>query len=753
MEASVELRGSSPTAAEQSLDGNDVDYDAEAGSLSPRPKARFSRFSMTGVDPATTDVVEGPKSPRNLTKLHSHEHAEHPDEFDKHVVHHKSVISDHMKKRFHSTRTSGKLHSDPKIEKLELVGFMKGLARGLHLHMHLKKHCISKSRKITLWPKKDFSGFWFIKPLQWALPGCHVGIKRTVCFFHGLVNVVPVETRAHPAIPGWHVPPEQADMTDDIYARSFLLQFRREFDHQSQDHEDNLRTLMITADSIEACYRLCTNFMLAKKYARMLEEHSDELTGSVLKIAAPHPPCLLTPLLVLHNLYKPPYHPEHRKAKLQIGLTVEVSYYDHICLKTTFSNGHRGQVKIPVKDSEGELLFGPGKYCTARIESYDEYNDRYTLKYLNGPFDHDEEPNHDEDAMLFAGDAEFIDVDRMFLEVELSEGLISHPPFFIFMISVWQIFLFFAYCITTGETATSSGPTAGKPYLWFKLVGDGYSTYGPNGDYPICNDLTPQFWRFWSYQFVHSGTSHLGFNMFLQLLLGIPLEMVHGSVRMMFLYEAGVYLGAITCAMTDVYTMVVGASGGVYCIIGIHLANLIMNWDEMKRGMFNHWTILLLISAFVALEIYQYQQHNDGTSLSAHYGGATAGLCLGMLFLRNPNLEFHEKYFLIPLAAIGTVMFVLGGTSWVFSTWPPSYVFHLESKTYAGRSCCWQVARCDGLSEDDYNLFKCKTSSVSRGDYDDLTKSTLWADGRLYDNCPDMLNYSNWKSGGSAYKQ
>ena len=168
--------------------------------------------------------------------------------------------------------------------------------------------------------------------------------------------------------------------------------------------------------------------------------------------------------------------------------------------------------------------------------------------------------------------------------------------------------------------------------------------------------------------------------------------------------------------------------------------------------MFNHWTILLLISAFVALEIYQYQQHNDGTSLSAHYGGATAGLCLGMLFLRNPNLEFHEKYFLIPLAAIGTVMFVLGGTSWVFSTWPPSYVFHLESKTYAGRPCCWQVARCDGLSEDDYNLFKCKTSSVSRGDYDDLTKSTLWADGRLYDNCPDMLNYSNWKSGGSACK-
>jgi|MDTB01.1.fsa_nt_gb membrane associated rhomboid family serine protease len=630
---------------------------------------------------------------------------------------------------------------------------MKGLARGLHLRMHLKKHCVNKVRRITLWPKKDFSGFWFIKPVRWALPGCHFGIKRTVCFFHNLVNVVPVETRSHDAIPSWHLPEDQANMPDEIYARSFLLQFRLEFDDGGADHAENLRTLMITADSVEACYQLCTHFMLAKKYARMLEEHSEELTGSVLKIAAPHPPCLLTPLLVLHNLYKPQHHPNHRKARLKVGLTVEVSYYDHIIIKTTFSNGHRGQVKIPVKDTDGDILFGPGKYCTAKIESYDEDNDRYTLRYLNGPFDHDIEPHVGQDTMLFAGDAEFIDVDRMFLEVELSEGLISHPPFFIFMISIWQIFLFFAYCITTGETATSTSPTAGKPYLWFKLVGDGYSTYSPNGDFPICNDLKVQFWRFWSYQFVHSGTSHLGFNMFLQLLLGIPLEMVHGSVRMMFLYEMGVYLGAITCAMGDIYTNVVGASGGVYCIIGIHLANLIMNWDEMKRGMFNHWTILMILGAFVAIEVYQMESNmSDTSSYAAHYGGCFAGVCLGIVFLRNPNLEWHEKYIILPLATLACAFFVVGGTSWVFAQWPPEYVFHLEFKKYSGRPCCWQVARCDGLNENDYNLFKCKTTTVDTDNYGKLTKSSLWANGRLYDTCADMKNYSDWKSGGSAYQ-
>lgn len=628
---------------------------------------------------------------------------------------------------------------------------MKGLARGLHLRMHLKKHCVDKVRKITLWPKKDYSGFWYIKPVQWALPGCHFGIKRTVCYFHNLINVIPVETRHHDAIPGWHIPPEQSNMSDEIYARSFLLQFRLEF--STSNNDDELKTYMLTADSVEACYRLCTHFMLAKKYARMLEEHSIELSASVLKIAAPHPPTLLTPLLILHNLYKPHHHPNHRKPQLKVGLVVEVSYYDHIIVKTTFSNGHRGQVKTPVKDTDGEVLFGPGKYCLAIIESYDDESDRYMLKYLRGPFDHDVEPSRDEDSALFTGDAEFIDVDRMFIEVELSEGLVSHPPFFIIMISIWQVFLFFAYCATTGEEPTSSSPTAGKPYLWFKLIGDGYSTYSANGDFPICNDLKVQFWRFWSYQFVHSGTSHLGFNMFLQLILGIPLEMVHGSVRMMFLYEMGVYLGAITCALGDIYTSVVGASGGVYCIIGIHLANLIMNWSEMNRGMFNHWTIFMILSAFVALELYQMETHkSDATSYAAHYGGCFAGVCLGIIFLRNPSLEWHEKYIILPLAYLAAIFFVIGGTAWVFAQWPPEYVFHLEFKKYSGRPCCWQVLRCSGLKEKDFNLFKCKTAKVDTS-YGELTKSTLWADGRLYDNCPDMLNYSEWKSGGSAYVQ
>ena len=45
--------------------------------------------------------------------------------------------------------------------------------------------------------------------------------------------------------------------------------------------------------------------------------------------------------------------------------------------------------------------------------------------------------------------------------------------------------------------------------------------------------------------------------------------------------------------------------GGVYCIIGVHIANLIVNWREMRRSFWNHWAILAMIVFLVAIEIYE----------------------------------------------------------------------------------------------------------------------------------------------------
>ena len=38
-----------------------------------------------------------------------------------------------------------------------------------------------------------------------------------------------------------------------------------------------------------------------------------------------------------------------------------------------------------------------------------------------------------------------------------------------------------------------------------------------------------QIWRYITYMFIHSGLFHISFNLLVQLILGIPLEMVHGK--------------------------------------------------------------------------------------------------------------------------------------------------------------------------------------------------------------------------------
>lgn len=62
----------------------------------------------------------------------------------------------------------------------------------------------------------------------------------------------------------------------------------------------------------------------------------------------------------------------------------------------------------------------------------------------------------------------------------------------------------------------------------------------------------------------------------MQLLLGVPLEMVHRWWRVLIIYIAGVVAGSLGTSVTDPYTRLAGASGGVYAILLAHIATIIM---------------------------------------------------------------------------------------------------------------------------------------------------------------------------------
>lgn len=69
-----------------------------------------------------------------------------------------------------------------------------------------------------------------------------------------------------------------------------------------------------------------------------------------------------------------------------------------------------------------------------------------------------------------------------------------------------------------------------------------------------------------------------------QLLVGLPLEMVHGSGRVALIYMAGVVAGSLGTSVFDTDVYLVGASGGVYALLAAHLANVLLNYNNMQCG-------------------------------------------------------------------------------------------------------------------------------------------------------------------------
>ena len=113
------------------------------------------------------------------------------------------------------------------------------------------------------------------------------------------------------------------------------------------------------------------------------------------------------------------------------------------------------------------------------------------------------------------------------------------PPLFLLVISVLEISVFVYYCVDLGSIS-AIGPVPWKSPL----------IYNP------C--LRQEAWRFITYMFIHAGYDidnecdknsnnglvhrfiHLFFNVVVQLILGIPLEMVHKWWRVGIVYLSGV---------------------------------------------------------------------------------------------------------------------------------------------------------------------------------------------------------------------
>ena len=178
-------------------------------------------------------------------------------------------------------------------------------------------------------------------------------------------------------------------------------------------------------------------------------------------------------------------------------------------------------------------------------------------------------------------------------------------------------------------------------------------------------DQRAQVWRFVLYAFLHAGPWHLALNLLVQLLLGMPLEMVHGSLRCAGLYVGGVLAGSLASSMLDAHVYLVGASGGVYALLAAHLANVLLNYGHMRLPALRLVGVAFIASVDVSLAILDHYYGGHGgrlpVSYLAHLAGAMAGLALGLLLLRSFGCQRGWRW----CGAVLSGVFFGGGSTWV----------------------------------------------------------------------------------------
>jgi rhomboid-related protein 1/2/3 len=195
-----------------------------------------------------------------------------------------------------------------------------------------------------------------------------------------------------------------------------------------------------------------------------------------------------------------------------------------------------------------------------------------------------------------------------------------------------------------------------------------------------CEDTRSQYWRMLLYQFTHVGSMHLLGNLVLQVVIGIPLEQFQGTIRMLIIYNVGVVGGALCFAVSDAHGVLVGCSGGVYCLVGMCCGDLSLNWVNHRC----RWGKAAALGFFVALNValanYSYYSKGGSMSHSAHLGGIMVGMCMSVTLGRNIFSEKWKRYYKI-LAFIVSACLTTFAVTWIATAWPPRSIFEVLEGT------------------------------------------------------------------------
>ena len=139
-----------------------------------------------------------------------------------------------------------------------------------------------------------------------------------------------------------------------------------------------------------------------------------------------------------------------------------------------------------------------------------------------------------------------------------------------------------------------------------------------------------QYWRLLTSVFLHSGFTHLGSNLLVQVLMGNAVERNLGHIKYLILYLASGIGGNVVSVLYDhamgVNIYSVGASGAVFGVMGVLMLLIIKGRRKIRRG-----SSMLVRAGFALFYAVCSGFRNPYTDNAAHLGGLAVGVLLGLI--------------------------------------------------------------------------------------------------------------------------
>ncbi len=156
---------------------------------------------------------------------------------------------------------------------------------------------------------------------------------------------------------------------------------------------------------------------------------------------------------------------------------------------------------------------------------------------------------------------------------------------------------------------------------------------------------TGQWWRIFSVALLHGGCVHLLVNCLFLFIFGSLLEIYQGSWRTFLYFVAGVWGGSIASLWWHPEIVGVGASGGLFGLIGAVIALIIRHRREFPPRLWRAWRkMLLTILLYNSLYILRAQIDS-----AAHIGGLIGGFAAAFVLARSPVKIVWPRFWVWPM--------------------------------------------------------------------------------------------------------